>query len=248
MLRLINSIARLDRSKHHTAVAVTVGLMLLSVIAYASIPGPDGVIHGCYKKSGGTLRVIDRSVANCSRDETSLSWSQQGPAGAQGPAGPQGEQGPAGPAGPAGPQGETGPAGPAGTPGVSAATFALTTSTVAIGNPFTQVLSKNLPAGNWTVVATANITNSFLTFGGATSMRTTLCELRNGSGVIGRATDRRFIPTAERAHSSLSLNGGAAFSEGGVVSLWCSYQSVDEVPDGRVEQAQMMITQVGSFF
>jgi len=32
--------------------------------AYAAIPGGDGAIHGCYTKSGGTLRVIDASVTN----------------------------------------------------------------------------------------------------------------------------------------------------------------------------------------
>jgi hypothetical protein len=177
-----------------------------------------------------------------------ISWSQTGPQGPQGVPGPQGPAGPQGPIGPQGPEGPAGPAGPSGTPGISSATFALTTSTVAIGDPFTQILSKNLPAGNWTVVATANITNDFRTFNGSTSTRTTRCELRNGAGIIGRATDRRFIATGERVDSSLSLNGGAAFPDGGVISLWCSYQSSEGIMDGRVEQAQMMITQVGGFF
>jgi hypothetical protein len=126
------------------------------------------------------------------------------------------------------------------------ATFALTTSPISIGDDtFIEILSKNLPAGNWTVVATANITNNFRTFEG-TSVVTARCELRNGAGVIGRAIDRRFIPTGDRVDASLTLNGGAAFPEGGTVSLWCTYQGGPD--SGSVEQAQMMITQVGGFF
>lgn len=63
--------------------------MLLGVIAYASIPDADGIIHGCYKKSGGTLRVIDDAVGQCdSRAENPVQWNQTGPQGAPGPRGP----------------------------------------------------------------------------------------------------------------------------------------------------------------
>jgi Collagen triple helix repeat (20 copies) len=85
-------------------------------IAYATIPA-DGVIHGCYAKSGGALRVIDATVTGCKASETSLDWNVQGPAGPTGQAGPAGATGPAGPDGPRGPQGATGPAGPTGPEG-----------------------------------------------------------------------------------------------------------------------------------
>jgi hypothetical protein len=39
-------------------------------IGYAQIPDPGAVIHGCYARSGGTLRVIDNSVAICKSTET----------------------------------------------------------------------------------------------------------------------------------------------------------------------------------
>jgi hypothetical protein len=68
----------------------------LAGTAYATIPGGDGTIHGCYAKSGGTLRVIDASVTNCKAGETALNWNQHGQ---PGPQGPQGEPGPAGPPG-----------------------------------------------------------------------------------------------------------------------------------------------------
>jgi hypothetical protein len=108
---------------NHVTRRLTAGLVVAAAAslaagaAYATIPAGDGVIHSCYSKSGGALRVVDASVTNCKLGETSLNWDQHGqpgPQGPQGPAGPQGEQGPAGPQGeqgPAGPQGEQGPPG-----------------------------------------------------------------------------------------------------------------------------------------
>ncbi len=98
----------------------TVPLLLAGVLAaagvtyaVAAIPGPDGAIAGCVKKSTGHLRVVDEGTS-CRRNESSLVWNQTGPKGETGATGAQG------PAGPAGPQGPTGPAGPAGSGGGSA--------------------------------------------------------------------------------------------------------------------------------
>ncbi len=83
---------------------VIAGALLAGGIAYATIPDGSGVIHGCYLKGLGTLRVIDTGKAQtCSSFETPLTWSQTGPPGAQGPQGSQGPQGQQGPAGPTGP-------------------------------------------------------------------------------------------------------------------------------------------------
>jgi hypothetical protein len=89
--------------------------------AYATIPGSDGVIHGCYAKSGGAVRVIDASVTNCKSGETSLNWDQHGQPGPEGPRGEQGPPGPQGEQGPPGPQGEQGPRGDDSTKTASAA-------------------------------------------------------------------------------------------------------------------------------
>lgn len=70
-------------------------VVTITGVAYAMIPGADGVIHGCFKRSGGTLRVIDPSVEVCGSNESPLSWSQVGP------------------------QGETGATGETGAPGIS---------------------------------------------------------------------------------------------------------------------------------
>jgi len=101
---------------------VAVLLTLAGGVAYATIPGADGVIHACYAKSGGALRVVDASVTGCKSGETSLDWNMHGPAGQQGAAGavgPIGPAGPAGSAGAAGPKGDAGAAGPKGDAGAA---------------------------------------------------------------------------------------------------------------------------------
>jgi hypothetical protein len=81
----------------------------LGGLVYAGIPDADKVITGCYKKSNGRLRVIDREDGErCRKSERRLRWNQQGPVGPQGPQGPQGLQGP---------QGDRGPQGSPGRPG-----------------------------------------------------------------------------------------------------------------------------------
>jgi hypothetical protein len=74
------------------AIAGAVLLLLTAGVAYASIPGPDGVIHGCYKNNNpaqGALLAID-SAASCPSGYTALNWNQTGP---QGPTGPPGLSG-----------------------------------------------------------------------------------------------------------------------------------------------------------
>src|SRR5262249_17852296 len=89
-------------------------VFVLAGIAYATIPGGNGEIHGCYMKSGGAIRVIDANVTDCKQNETELVWNVQGLKGPQAPSGPQGIAGPSGAQGPSGPSGPQGPSGPAG--------------------------------------------------------------------------------------------------------------------------------------
>ncbi len=55
--------------------------------AITSIPGANGVIHGCYQKKTGILRVV-AARSRCSRSEQPIAWNQQGPNGAKGNTGP----------------------------------------------------------------------------------------------------------------------------------------------------------------
>ena len=69
----------------------------LAGVAYATIPDSGGVIHGCYLKAVGSLRVIDPGAGqHCTKAETPISWNQTGPQGPTGPTGPAGPQGPQG--------------------------------------------------------------------------------------------------------------------------------------------------------
>jgi hypothetical protein len=73
-------------------VLAALALVATGAVAYASIPGPDGVVHACYKNSNpaqGALIAID-SAASCPSGYTALNWNQTGPVGPQGPEGPQG--------------------------------------------------------------------------------------------------------------------------------------------------------------
>jgi hypothetical protein len=78
-------------------IAAGVGVMVATVlaggVAWATIPGGDGVIHSCYAKSGGAVRVIDSSVTNCAKNETSLNWNVQGVKGDPGTNGTNGTNG-----------------------------------------------------------------------------------------------------------------------------------------------------------
>jgi hypothetical protein len=67
---------------------VAIGIGVLAVlaggsVAFGAIPGPDGVIKGCYDNSG-YVKVID-SAATCNAGSTPISWNQKGPKGDAGP-------------------------------------------------------------------------------------------------------------------------------------------------------------------
>jgi hypothetical protein len=229
-------------------VLATIALILAVLsISRASIPDADGVIHGCYNKSGGSIRIIDSSVTRCGSNETAVNWSQTGPPGPIGPQGPQGPTGPAGatgPTGPVGPAGPRGPAGPEGTPGISRANFSSTNIGYRLPGPdYTKVLSQVYPEGNWVIAADAELQAET----GADSPVGLGCQLRNGSGVaLGDPVVEFFLNIPSLSHYSLSLSRPAAIGAGGTeISLWCF---VNQVKQGDFVRAAMLATQVGSFF
>jgi hypothetical protein len=58
------------------AVVVVVLALAAGGIAYASIPDSNGLIHGCYQKINGQLRVIDADAGGtCSGSESPLAWN-----------------------------------------------------------------------------------------------------------------------------------------------------------------------------
>ncbi len=111
----------MKRSARATGIGVVgLGVVALAAgVAWATIPGGDGTIQGCYGKVGGVLRVIDPAKGEkCLGVEVPVSWDQKG---LKGDAGPAGALGQAGPKGDKGDRGDPGAAGPAGLPGQAGA-------------------------------------------------------------------------------------------------------------------------------
>jgi hypothetical protein len=160
------------------AVAAAVG-----GVAYAAIPDPSGVIHGCYVSGTGQLRVYDSqspTAKKCASNETPLNWNQQGPQGPAGPAGPAGPTGPTGPTSPTGPTGPSGPTGPTGATGPAGTSNGYATSntrTIDSTDPNNQeqlIGLSGLPSGDYMVWLT--ITNL--------SGDTARCHIFSGSQTI----------------------------------------------------------------
>lgn len=87
-----------------TAAAVALGsvIALAASFAHATIPDSAGVIHGCYQKNFGQLRVIDPVRESCTSSETQIQWNEQGIQGEKGDKGDKGDPGAQGPQGPSG--------------------------------------------------------------------------------------------------------------------------------------------------
>jgi Collagen triple helix repeat (20 copies) len=188
--------------KHHVvaAAAAVAALLVAAGVAYATIPDGSGVIHGCYARSGGSLRVIDNGVTNCRSGETALQWNVQGPPG------PQGQQGTTGPQGPAGAEGATGPQGPAGPQGPSGSShgYLASTNQVAVAElpAYSQVaLLSSVPDGIFMVWAQVAVTDAgnldadiicHVDVNGAALPNTkTFAELKGGEGnltIVSAAT------------------------------------------------------------
>jgi hypothetical protein len=180
------------------ALVITAG-----VYAYASIPDPGGVIHGCFNKAG-VLRVIDTAVTqNCLSTETSLNWSQTGPQGVPGVQGPPGAPG------------------APGAPGFSHA-YAVSHG----GNDFgggptcnwgvsvfpTTVDSLSLPAGTYLVWADGTAASTDNTQSQYTAM------LLTGPGMT---REQDLIVNPGQHGLAFSLSGTVTLSSPGSVSLGC---------------------------
>ena len=126
---------------------------------------PDGgVIHACYQKVNGQLRVIDTSKGGtCRPSESALSWNQTGPTGAKGATG---ASGPTGPSGPAGPTGATGPTGPSGVSGY-------------------EVVSKFVIGSNQEVDGEALCPSGKVALGGGASVSGLINNSNNGQDGLG---------------------------------------------------------------
>jgi hypothetical protein len=72
---------RRGRSTRSITVALLgVTVLLVGGVAGASIPDPSGVIHACYARKDGALRLVDTATSTCKTTETAIAWFQKQPA------------------------------------------------------------------------------------------------------------------------------------------------------------------------
>ena len=60
------------------AAAVTA---VVAGVSYAAVPDGDGMIHACFDRQSGQLRIFDPETNTpkaCGSKETAISWNQQG--------------------------------------------------------------------------------------------------------------------------------------------------------------------------
>src|SRR5947208_9848808 len=109
--------SRLRRLRPSPSFALALSAVVLSAtgLAVAAIPDSKGVIHACYAKSDGSLRVI--SGKQCQPGEKKLAWNKQGRQGTRGPRGFKGNPGQPGQNGLPGQPGQNGLPGQPGQPG-----------------------------------------------------------------------------------------------------------------------------------
>jgi hypothetical protein len=90
---------RIGRHLTYANVAATLALVIAfgggAYAAVTTIPGSNKVIHGCYAKRGGALRLV-AAGHKCAKREHAISFNQQGPRGIAGLTGPSGPPGPTG--------------------------------------------------------------------------------------------------------------------------------------------------------
>ena len=238
------------RVRVRTVIGIGVGAAIIGgSVAYASIPDPDGVVHGCYGKLLGSLRVIDTDAnQQCLSLENAVTWHQTGPQGIPGeqgvkgdtgPAGEIGDKGDSGPAGVQGDKGDTGPAGPGATAVVQQVGIAR--ADVPSGNP-TDVASLALPAGGkWLLTATVsphNASNDSLwtcrlnANGNQVDAHST--NTQNGGGPFGQNNDI----------ASISLDGFADLPAGQDATATLNCDSGGQ-SDSDVDNIQFIATKVG---
>lgn len=188
-------------------------VLALAGAAWAAIPGPEGIIHGCYSRSTGSLRVINTSVhAKCTRKEHELNWAEQGPAGPRGGGGAKGATGP---------RGSTGAAGASGPPGPSNAFAGTQTGELEL-SPARQVLTSiALAPGKYMFEASATIAEAR----GSHEAAEASCVLAGTPTPAGEAHANATLPGEEGAAQTIPLDGAFTLTGDDTIELACSRSS-----------------------
>ena len=205
------------------AAATTITWMASSTEALATIPDANGVFHGCYLKSGGSVRVIDDSVTMCKSGETAIAWSVTGPAG------PAGAAGATGATGATGAPGATGPRGPSDAFFTEHFVF-----TQLQGNDFHEMATVSLGPGSYVVNAVAAVA-------GNSTSASVQCVIQNSQGVPFFGGVQSTIP--EAANEFLAIPVIAAFTLAAADNISLACRSSGPVVS---QTSQMSAIQVGA--
>ena len=185
------------------AIGVAIVAVVLSAtgLAVAAIPDSNGVIHSCYSKSNGSLRVVKGT--KCRKGEKKLKWNQQGETG---------------PPGPRGAPGAAGPPGAAGTPGAAAGFAASTTGVETTVSPGADILQLNLPAGQYIVQTTMSVQNT----SPSSTSSITECTLSGGTGSDDSKLGLLGPSSTPENQGSMALSMATTLSSPGTVTLHCT--------------------------
>jgi hypothetical protein len=191
-------VSKLHKPSPGVAVAFVAVVLAMGGFAFAAIPDRNGVIHACYKKKKGALRVVSSS-RKCTRRERAIAWNKRGPSSRGG----SGRRGPRGRTGPRGLRGRTGPAGAPGAAGIAVA-FAQINGTAATGGDTVNgSRSKNVSDSQVTHPATG-LYCFYLSFAPA-NVVATADWVSTGTSVVAAAslTDSASCPGGESASVTL---------------------------------------------
>ena len=208
------------------AVLIIVLAVAFAGVAWAGIPGSDGVINSCYNASSnpsGQLRVIDAAAgAKCAKNEKALTFNQIGPKGDQGV---QGIQGIPGVAGVQGIPGAAGKDGADGTDGTNGSNGTDGTSDVHQASSSSDgPLSVSVPAGKYLVVGDARVDLS------DTDYQDAVCSLQGTVVAIERTNGETNIP----------IMGTVDLASPGTITLDCGGFSIFSI------SKRMFVTRVTS--
>ena len=195
------------------ALALAAVLAALGGVAWASIPGPEGIIHGCYQKRGGQLRVIDTAKhGRCGRREDELNWEEVGPPGPRGGTGARGATGPKGATGPTGPQGP------------SNAFTASQTGVIGLSSTPRSVLALSLPAGRYVLSASVRVADEG---GPGEPAQQAACKLQGAPAPAAEASATATIPYASgvTAAETLPLEDAVSLPAADTLELACAQQT-----------------------
>jgi hypothetical protein len=203
--------------------AILAGIATIGVgsTAFAAIPDGGSVIHSCYKKSGGAVRVIDTASTSCDSNETPLDWNQQGPQGPQGAPGPKGDKGD---------KGDPGPPGPASLPYLYMSRVAGVD--LPGGLQWVKVATRWVPAGTYAVSATG------VASGNPDHINNLWCELRKSGAVLAGAGiwEDGKVWEASIAMNEIASDLAAPFT----VDLYCRSDYTAQMDDVRLIASQIL--------